>query len=227
RLAGGSPEASRFLRLAVAIAVAVAISASPAGTAGRVGHVGQQGELAGPLHRPGHLALMAPARAGDPTRADLAALRDEPAQHRDVLVVDLLDLVPAIGTRLTARGSLCALPIAPADRPSTLLCHAGSPARLLSDLSLERDVVVGHPGSHGSRVEIAGVGRDVVLRRPDAAGVAIPVSVPSVVTAAEELHVLSDDIDGLALLSVYLVLAPIESSVDCHRTPLLQVLPAA
>src|SRR5262249_47880235 len=75
---------------------------------------------------------MAPARAGDPARADLAALRDEAPQHRDVLVVDLVDLVPAVRAGLPTRGGLCALPVAPANRPSTLLCHSESPAHLLS-----------------------------------------------------------------------------------------------
>ena len=39
------------------------------------------------------LAASARARAGDPPRADLAALGDELAQRDEVLVVDLLDLV--------------------------------------------------------------------------------------------------------------------------------------
>src|SRR6478736_4582340 len=77
--------------VAIAVAVPVPVTSSTDTAAGRVGHVRQQGELAGPLDRPGDLALVAPARAGDSAGADLAALRDEPAQHRQVLVVDLVD----------------------------------------------------------------------------------------------------------------------------------------
>jgi hypothetical protein len=59
---------------------------------------------------------------------------------------------------------------------------------------LERDVVVGRSsGGHGSGLEVAGVGRDVALRRGGAAGEAVPTD--SVFTPAEELHGFSDDID--------------------------------
>src|SRR5205823_4633485 len=86
---------------------------------------------------------------------------------------------------------------------------------------------VGDSGSHWSRLEITGVGGDVALRRPDAAGVAVPVPIASVLAAAEELHVLRDDIDGLPLLPLHLVFAPVQAAVDRHRASPLQVLPAA
>src|SRR5207248_199234 len=83
--------ASFGLAVAVPVPVPVAVSAPAYATTSGFGHVRQQGELTRALDRAGDLALVAPARSGDPARADLAALRDEPAQHRDVLVVDLVD----------------------------------------------------------------------------------------------------------------------------------------
>src|SRR3954467_14286919 len=50
--------------------------------------VGQQGDLAGVLDGDGHVALVLDAVAGDPTRADLAAVGDELPEQRGVLVVD-------------------------------------------------------------------------------------------------------------------------------------------
>src|SRR4051812_37154980 len=82
--------------VAVAVAVTVATPAAATLALDRQGvDVGQQGELAGALDRARQLDLVAPAGAGDPPGADLALLRDVLAQGRDVLVVDLLDLVPA------------------------------------------------------------------------------------------------------------------------------------
>src|SRR3954449_5527909 len=50
--------------------------------------VGQQRELARVLHRDRDVTLVLDAVAGDPTRADLAAVGDELAEQRGVLVVD-------------------------------------------------------------------------------------------------------------------------------------------
>src|SRR3954452_11205024 len=50
--------------------------------------VGQQGDLTGVLDRDGHVTLVLDAVAGHPTGADLAAVRDELAEQRGVLVVD-------------------------------------------------------------------------------------------------------------------------------------------
>ena len=69
------------------------------------------------LTRGRDLALVAAARAGDAPRADLAALGDEAAQRRGVLVVDLLDLVLAVRAGLA--------PPASRGRPS---CRAGGRA---------------------------------------------------------------------------------------------------
>jgi hypothetical protein len=65
------------------------------------------------------LALMAAARSRDPPRADLAALGDEPAQRRNVLVVDLVDLVAAVRAGL-----------APTRGRSVLLSRRGRAGRL-------------------------------------------------------------------------------------------------
>src|SRR5207245_1958446 len=60
--------------------------------------------------------LVAAAGAGDAARADLALLRDEPAQRGDVLVVDLLDLVAAVLAGLAPPAPEPALLVAPAWR---------------------------------------------------------------------------------------------------------------
>src|SRR4051795_12993060 len=64
--------------------------------------VREQGELARTLHRDCDLALVAPARAADAPRADLALLGDVAPQLVDVLVVDLVDLRLAEEAGLTA-----------------------------------------------------------------------------------------------------------------------------
>src|SRR5262245_31352418 len=52
------------------------------------GRVGEQGDLAGVLDRDGDVTLVLDAVAGHPTRTDLAAVGDELAKQRGVLVVD-------------------------------------------------------------------------------------------------------------------------------------------
>src|SRR6185503_11473787 len=92
----------RRLALAVAVAIAaVARAALVTGLAG-VADVRQQRQLPRALHRRGDLVLMPPAGAGDPTRPDLAPIRDELAEGRDVLVVDEGDLVAAVLAGLAA-----------------------------------------------------------------------------------------------------------------------------
>src|SRR4029077_14974044 len=91
--------------------------------ADRVRHVRHEGELARPLDGAGDLALMATAGTGDPARADLAPLGDEPPQRARVLVVDLLDLVLAEQAGLAAAGATRTL-LVPAPRlAAALLCH--------------------------------------------------------------------------------------------------------
>src|SRR6188474_2030191 len=52
------------------------------------GRVGQEGDLASVLDRDGDVPLVLDAVAGHTTRADLAAVGDELAEQRGVLVVD-------------------------------------------------------------------------------------------------------------------------------------------
>jgi hypothetical protein len=61
-----------------------------------LGNVREQGQLARSLDGSGHLALVTAAGTRDPARADLPAVGDETPQRRQILVVDLLDLVAAV-----------------------------------------------------------------------------------------------------------------------------------
>src|SRR3954451_2898079 len=65
------------------------MSSAPFSARGR--GVGQQRHLAGVLDRLGDLPLLLGADAGHPAGPDLAAVGDELAQQRGVLVVDCLD----------------------------------------------------------------------------------------------------------------------------------------
>jgi len=114
--------------LPVAIAaVAIAASTATLTLAATLGHVRQQSQLTRTLHSARHLALVPTARARDPAGPDLPAVGDEPPQCRDVLVVNLLDMIAAVRARLAPTRSRAALPVAPANRPSTLLRHLASP----------------------------------------------------------------------------------------------------
>src|SRR6476620_9221756 len=74
---------------------------SPGSACGR--GVGQQGDLAGVLHRDRDVTLVLTAVAGDPTGPDLAAVGDELPQQPGVLVVDVLGLVLAERAHLLLR----------------------------------------------------------------------------------------------------------------------------
>src|SRR3712207_2891974 len=84
-------------------------------------HVGQQRHLAGALDGRGGLALVLRAEARNPSRADLAAVRDEPAQHVIVLVVDVGDVLLAEDARLALYRT------APAGRSSPFPTHSLPP----------------------------------------------------------------------------------------------------
>src|SRR5262249_32621694 len=107
--------ASGTARLPSAFAVA-AFAPAAAVLAAALVDVGQQGQLARALYRARDLHLVAAARARDPARPDLALLRHELPQRRAVLVVDLLDLVPAVLARLAPSAPGTALLVAPAYR---------------------------------------------------------------------------------------------------------------
>jgi hypothetical protein len=68
---------------------------------------------------------MAPARAGDPPRADLALLGDELVQGGYVLIVDLLDLVTAVLAWLAPAASGPTLLVSAANRlaATARFCH--------------------------------------------------------------------------------------------------------
>src|ERR1700760_4662865 len=106
--------ASGIARLPIAIAVAA--FAPRAVLAATLVDVRQQRKLASALDRSRDLHLVAQARARDPPRADLALLGDELAQRRDVLVVDLLDLVAAVLARLAPGAADAALFVIAAHR---------------------------------------------------------------------------------------------------------------
>src|SRR4051794_24463013 len=112
----------------VPLPIAVTPAAAADALGGGLGRVGQQGQLAGALHRGRDLVLVPAAGAGDATRADLAALGDESAQAGDVLVVDELDLVLAVRAGLAAPAARAALLVPTAGRlrrALALLGHGG------------------------------------------------------------------------------------------------------
>src|SRR5918995_1083573 len=103
--------------LALPVAVVAPRAAALVAILAVVADVGQQRDLAGPLDRRRDLVLVPAAGAGDPARADLSAVGDVLLQGRDVLLVELVDLVAAVGPGLAAGGNR--------GRPS---CHAGASA---------------------------------------------------------------------------------------------------
>src|SRR5690606_5410240 len=53
-------------------------------------HVREEGHFTGALHGDAQLGLMLAGQAGDSTRPGLALVGDEPAQQRQVLVIEVL-----------------------------------------------------------------------------------------------------------------------------------------
>src|SRR5690606_36124684 len=82
--------------------------------------VREERHLARVLHRGRDELLLLDGHAGDATRTDLAALRDELPEGRDVLVVDDAD-----AHRLRGRGVLAALAraLAAVSAAAALACH--------------------------------------------------------------------------------------------------------
>src|SRR5271170_3880634 len=133
--------------LPVPVAVAVAPAAARRVLATALVHIRQQRQLARALDGAGDLALMAPAGAGDPPRADLALLGDELLKRADVLVVDLLDLVATVLAWLAPAASGWALfTVYAANRlaATARFCHWLLPFAL--PCLLERNVVVAPSG---------------------------------------------------------------------------------
>jgi hypothetical protein len=69
-------------------------------------------------------SLVAGASAGDAARQDLAPLRDEPAQTRHLLIVDLLDPLDAKATDLAVLAARAAVHV------SHQLCLEGNVVRI-------------------------------------------------------------------------------------------------
>ena len=94
-----------------------------------IADIRQKAQLASPLDSPSQLALMTPTAAGHAGGSDLALLRELAADSAEVLVVDDVDLVPAVRARLTPAGTGRAFPITAAARATGLLpiarftCH--------------------------------------------------------------------------------------------------------
>src|SRR5207237_3766070 len=129
----------------------------------------QQCHLARALDGDGDLALVAPARAADPPRADLPLLGDVAAQLADVLVVDLVDLALAEEAGLAAAAGRRRRAL-----PAPLVGLRGH----VVSFPLERNVVVGAAaGEVGVRAARGARGHELV-RAP-----AVAVSAP-----AQELH---------------------------------------
>src|SRR4051812_7375597 len=140
------------------VAVAIATATARAVLAATLVDVGEQGELARALHRAGDLRLVATARAGDAARADLPLLGDELAQGRDVLVVDLLDLVATVLAGLAAPAAGAAPLVAPAHRLAAASCLGHQNCSVLSDKDApscsEGNVLVGGGASGRCGLEI-------------------------------------------------------------------------
>src|SRR3989442_10538137 len=90
--------------------------------------IGQQGQLSGAFDGRGQDALVRRTVSGDTAGENLAALRDEPAQTVDILVVNGICVlaaecaVPALGPPPT--------PLSPALRPRPAVRHCLSPSRI-------------------------------------------------------------------------------------------------
>src|SRR6266508_2468579 len=179
-----------------------------------VGDVREKRHLARALHGDGDLILMAPTRARDPARADLAPLRDVAAKLVVVLVVDLFDLLFA---------EVAALPPDRAGggrRPPTAALLLRLWWHAVAFLLLKRNIVVGR-GSGAGLHEVRLVCGHV--RRRDVLGLSLAVA-----ASAQELDRLGDDLDGLALRAVLrLPLTPVQPSIYSDRPALREVLRAA
>ena len=171
-------------------ATAAALAVFPAALV----HVGQQRQLAGALDGRGDLALVPSAGAGDAPRADLALLGDEPAQAGHVLVIDLLDLVSAVRTWLA--------PAAPGPPFFSLRTGLPRPRAFATETSLywllaERNVVVARAATNRCRLEVAIIDGDVA--RPGAPVTRESAARCGIITRAQELDRVGDDLDRLAL----------------------------
>src|SRR5207302_258711 len=96
--------------------------------------VWEQTELPRALHRARQLALVTAAAAGHAGRTDLALLRELAADATEVLVVDDVDLVPAIraGLAPACAGRSALFTSGPATSAATAAGAGGLPTALLA-----------------------------------------------------------------------------------------------
>src|SRR5664279_601555 len=195
--------------------------------------VWQQSHLARTLDGHGDLDLVAPAGAGDAARADLAFIGHHAAKSRDVLEVDLFDLlfaeVAVAAARLADPTGLRRL-LAPrlwfgARHACSLLVAPDGAVTY----SLERYVIVRLAEVALGRLRAGagepGAGTLAALRGARAVPAA---TLAAAVAGADELDVVGHDRDGLTLLAVLrLPLAPAQPAFDGDLAALGEILRAA
>ena len=106
QVAGG--DVDRLAALAERLDVLRAGSPAPSA----LSDVGQQGDLARPLHRHRELALVAAGKSGDAPAAGLPLVGEEAPQQVEVLVVDDLGVDPRVLARPGAVGAAATAPAA-------------------------------------------------------------------------------------------------------------------
>src|SRR5487761_134950 len=172
-----------------------------------LGRVWKEGDRPCPLQRAGQRALVSGAGAGHAPRQDLAAVAHEAPQARDLLVVDVVDLLDAEAAHL----AMLALRTSPRRRGAftwSVYCHRSL---------LKRDVV---------RVDIAWrvvrSGNVVMGGRGGAVSDAGPAARAA---RLEELNVVGDDLGDASLLAILAFpRAGLDASFDVHQRPLAGVL---
>src|SRR5438270_3712969 len=180
------------------------------------GCVREQRDGARPLERGGQRPLVAGTGPGDAAGQDLAPVADEAAQPRDLLVVDVGDLLDA------ERADLAVLaPWAPRPRGPVLARRSGWTVHAhLSICLLEGDLVrvdVARDIVRGGNV--VGRGRPVVAARRHA------VAGGGGAAAVEELNIVGDDLRRPALLAVLAFpRAGLDAALDEDERALARVL---
>src|SRR2546422_7806960 len=187
--------------------------------------IGQQGQLSGAFDGRGQDGLVRRTVRGDTAGENLAALRDEPAQTVDILVVNGIGLLaakcafPALGPPPT--------PLSPALRPRPAVWHCLSPSRIargsawgwvppphpmtmaLRSLNLERHIVF----AFGS-FSLCCLRSSRLCRRPGCGGFAI-----------EESDGVGDALGHLPLLTVLrFVRADLQPPLYGHQPPFAEML---
>src|SRR5262245_7769038 len=168
--------------------------------------LGEEGDRAGASDGTSELALMPRAAPRNAPRSDFAALGDEALQAPDIFVVHHTQLVD---TEL-------------ADLPATKAAPLRGLACWWNGSLLPRSEI--ETGSRASRLE----GHLVVPFAVRFRGVGHGRCAAPRLAPPHELHPLRDHLDDVALLAVLRLPVPsLETPLDHHRAPLVQVLTAA